>query len=100
MRSRVERCCVVVVLAAIVLTVVTALAAHDGVGANGQPVGADYAVFHDAGTALNRHLPLYDRRVQDDLYHRLAPGLPPSATLPFVYPPFVALPFRALAHLP
>lgn len=67
----------------------------------GPPLGADFAGFYTAGTILN-HYPayrLYDWRLHDQLYHELLPGKSADEELPFVHPPFVALPFRLLALL-
>jgi glycosyl transferase family 87 len=67
----------------------------------GRPLGADYAEFYLAGRTLNRHQPdrLYDQPAQDVAYHRLVPGSSRSSSLPYLYPPVVALLFRPLAQL-
>ncbi len=71
----------------------------------GPPLGADFAGFYNAGGILNREAQaerdrLYDVPFQDRLYHELVQGLAVEKQLPFVYPPFVALGFSYLAHLP
>jgi hypothetical protein len=68
----------------------------------GPPLGADFAGFYTAGMIWNQYggERLYDGPLQDAVYHDLLPGLNPDEKLPFVHPPFVALPFRLLALLP
>jgi hypothetical protein len=75
--------------------------AGPGNTAFGRPLGADYAEFYLAGRTLNRHQPdrIYDQPAQDAAYHRLVSGSSSSSSLPFLYPPVVALLFRPLAHL-
>jgi len=71
-------------------------------GHPGAPLGADYGQFHVAGLIQVRHGigRLYDLELQDRLLHQVVSGMPASEHLPFVYPPWVALPFRLLARLP
>ena len=46
----------------------------------GPGLGADFAGFYPAGTILNAYPPdrLYDLALQDRLYHRLLPAMPPG----------------------
>lgn len=64
--------------------------------------GGDYPQFFMIGRLQREHglSKLYDLDLQDEVLHRVVPSFPPSLHLPFVYPPFVALGFRPLSHLP
>jgi hypothetical protein len=68
----------------------------------GTGVGADYASLYIAGKILDEYQPnqLYDLEIQSDLYHALRPYVAVDKTLPYPYPPFLALPFWLLAKLP
>jgi glycosyl transferase family 87 len=73
-----------------------------GVNILGSWTGGDYACFYIAGTILNEYTPdqLYDFHLQGRLLHALLPGIPATAALPFINPPFFALLFRPFALLP
>jgi glycosyl transferase family 87 len=73
-----------------------------GVNILGSWTGGDYACFYVAGTILNEYSAdqLYDFHLQRGLLHALLPGIPATAALPFINPPFFALLFRPLALLP
>ena len=62
------------------------------------PFGGDFIEFHTAGRILNDYGPhrLYDFQLQDKLLHEYLPDF----SLPFVTPPYVAVLFAPLAHLP
>src|SRR5712692_7178549 len=84
------------------LTVVSCISGDRSHTIFGPPLGADFAGFYTAGIILN-HYPavrLYDWQLHDQLYHELLPGKSQDEELPFVHPPFVALPFRLLALFP
>ena len=91
----------VLVMGLINLTV-ACLTIEDGRNVFGSDAGADYSCFYIAGSLLNDYPAeqLYDFDLQSDLYHSLLPGLPETQEIPFVNPPFFALPFRPLSLLP
>src|SRR5215813_5233670 len=62
------------------------------------PFGGDFVEFHTAGRILNDYgaRRLYDFQLQEDLLHEYVPDF----SLPFVTPPYVAILFAPLAHLP
>ena len=68
----------------------------------GSWAGGDYSCFYIAGKILNDHPPdkLYDFGLQSELLHFLLPKISMSEQLPYVNPPFFALIFRPLSHLP
>ena len=68
----------------------------------GSWAGGDYSCFYIAGKILNDHPPdkLYDFGLQSELLHFLLPEISKSEQLPYVNPPFFALIFRPLSHLP
>jgi hypothetical protein len=101
-RARVRFICLAVLALSLLLLGVS-FATFDGSRtAFGPALGADFAGFYAAGTLLREYPPerLYDFELQDRLYHRTLPDAPPEERLPYVYPPFFTLPFRALAALP
>ena len=69
-----------------------------GVTLSGAPFGGDFVEFYTAGRILNQYGShrLYDFQLQDDLTHEFLPDL----SIPFVTPPYVAILFSPLAHLP
>ena len=71
---------------------------NKGVTLSAAPFGGDFVEFHTAGRILNDYGPrrLYDFQLQDDLLHEYLPDF----SLPFVTPPYVAVLFSPLAHLP
>ncbi len=64
-------------------------------------LGGDFPQFYVAGWLMNHHAPsrLYDLQLQSSLIRELCP-VPSGVTLPFLYPPVVALIFRPFALLP
>ena len=69
-----------------------------GLTLSGAPFGGDFVEFYNAGRILNKYGShrLYDFQLQDDLTHEFLPHL----SIPFVTPPYVAILFSPLAHLP
>jgi hypothetical protein len=65
---------------------------------SGAPFGGDFIEFYNAGRILNNYGShrLYDFQLQDDLTHEFLPDF----SIPFVTPPYVAILFSPLAHLP
>jgi Glycosyltransferase family 87 len=99
---RIRFVAVAILAVTLILTAVSFISANRSRTIFGPPLGADFAGFYTAGIILN-HYPadrLYDRRLHDQLYHELLPGKSPDEELPFVHPPFVALPFQLLALIP
>jgi hypothetical protein len=66
---------------------------------SGAPFGGDFVEFYTAGKTLNQYGShrLYDFQLQDELTREF---LPAGLTIPFVTPPYVAILFSPLAHLP
>jgi hypothetical protein len=85
------------ILAAFAITAVTAEGARSGAGT----LGGDHAAFHAAARLLadGRGGELYNWRAQMEIQSDLHPNHSPGAFLPFVYPPFVALPYVLLLPL-
>jgi hypothetical protein len=85
------------VLAAFAVTLLTADGARSGAGI----LGGDHAAFHGAARLLadGRASELYDWSAQVAIQADLHPGHSEGAFLPFVYPPFVALPYVLLVPL-
>ena len=82
--------------------IIACLTIDGGRNAFGSDAGADYSCFYVAGSLLNSHPAdhLYDFDLQSELYHSLLPGIPKEQEIPFVNPPFFALPFQLLSLLP
>lgn len=93
---------ITVLLVGLLNLIVACLTIHDGRNVFGSDAGADYSCFYVAGSLLNNYesTQLYNFELQSELYHALLPGVPEIQQLPFVNPPFFALPFRALSLLP
>ncbi len=95
-----------VAIATLVLFGIQAILAFDKSRSEGSQagtsLGADYGQFHVAGMIQNQLGigRLYDLDLQDRLLHQAVPGMPAKEHLPFVYPPWLAVPFRVLANLP
>jgi hypothetical protein len=103
LRADLARFVAVAVLAMVGALAVGLFATSKGGGtAFGPTLGADYGEFYAVGMLLDRGQVgrLYDLDLQDDLLHEALPALPKDEHLPFVYPPFLAPPFRPLARLP
>jgi hypothetical protein len=100
-RARAEFVCAVVVAMGVLLGAVSFATDRSGTTTFGRPLGEDFALFYIAASSLNHGMPhrLYDTAYEDRAYHRLVPRAAPSATLPYLYPPFVAEAVRPLAHL-
>jgi len=92
---------IAVVAVSVVLLLISLATARDGRTIFGNLIGGDYAAFYVAGKILNADSAsqLYDRALQNKLFHELLPAAAPSESLPFAYPPFIALLFRPLAWL-
>jgi hypothetical protein len=92
---------IAVVAVSVVLLLTSLTTARDGRTIFGSLLGGDYAAFYVAGKILNEDSAshLYDGVLQDKLFHELLPAASPSESLPFAYPPFIALLFRPLAWL-
>jgi hypothetical protein len=101
-RARVRFVCLAVLALCLLLLAVSFFTFDGSRTAFGPALGADFAGFYSAGTLLREQPPerLYDFELQDQYYHRVLPGAPPEERLPYVYPPFFTLPFRAQAALP
>src|SRR5689334_583024 len=56
----------------------------------GSQLGADFEEFYVAGVIFNSHTPsrIYDRDLQQKLYHDLFPETPVDTELPYVHAPF------------
>jgi hypothetical protein len=93
---------VAIIIASLVLLAASCLTSRGGAVSLGGQAGGDYITFHVAGTILREHAPerLYDFRLQYAIYHSILPGVPAERALPYVNPPFFALPFVPLSHLP
>lgn len=93
---------ITVLLVGLINLTIACLSIHEGRNAFGSDAGADYSCFYVAGRLLNNYdsTQLYNFELQSELYHSLLPGIPGMQELPFVNPPFFALPFRALSLLP
>ena len=91
-----------VLLVGLINLIIACLTIEDGRNAFGSDAGADYSCFYVAGSLLNEYeaSELYIFELQSELYHALLPGVPEMQEIPFVNPPFFALPFRALSQLP
>ncbi len=91
-----------ITLVGIVLGVLCFTTADQGTSQVGIPWGADFAGFYVAAQILDAHPPerLYDRKLHNELYHRLLPKLPKEDAIPYVHPPFVAGSLRLLTKLP
>ena len=87
---------------AAVLLAVSFATARTGRTVFGTELGCDYAAFYNAGKIQNEHGAerLYDRELQNRLYHELRPNVSNEESLPYVNAPFFALLFRPLARLP
>src|SRR5689334_17979769 len=97
-RAKVRFVCLAVLAFSLALLVVS-FATFDGSRtAFGPALGADFSGFYAAGTLLREYPPerLYDFDLQDRIYHRVLPEAPAEEKLPYVYPPFFTLVFRAL----
>jgi hypothetical protein len=99
-RYRVRFVCLAFLFMGLALLAVNFATARQGQTAFGPSLGADYIGFYSAAALLNTAPPqqLYDRQLQDRIYHDILPG--DSGHLPYFHPPFVALAFRPLARLP
>jgi hypothetical protein len=100
--DRIRFACGTVLVMHLVLLAVMFATTRGGRTILGPGLGADFAGFYTAGTILNTYPAdrLYDLELQDRLYHRLLPAIPPGESLPFPQSPFVAVLFRLLARLP
>ena len=67
----------------------------------GEPLGADFAAFYDAGTLINRYGvgKLYDLSLQAEIYHEGFPLVDRNTDIFFLNAPFLALPLPILARL-
>lgn len=68
----------------------------------GPQLGADFAAFYIAGKIYNDVSPdrIYDRELERELYHQIAPNQASGTELPYLNAPFFVLPFTVLARLP
>lgn len=85
-----------------VLLAVSFITGRTGRTVFGTELGSDYAAFYTAGKIQNDYgaARLYDRRLQDRLYHELRPQASSEEALPYANAPFLAPLFRPLALLP
>lgn len=83
------------------LLVVSFATARDGRTIFGSNLGADFAQFYVAGKIVNEYsaASLYDRVLEQRLYRGLVPDEPESSSLPYFYPPYLALLLSPLARL-
>lgn len=93
---------IAIVVAGVVALAISLATVRGGRTPFGSLLGGDYAAFYVAGKILNEHSAdrLYDRALQNQLFHELMPAASPEESLPYAYPPFVAMLFRPLASLP
>jgi hypothetical protein len=97
----------IVIIAVIIVTVSALfwaggmLCAEGGMTPWGTTVGGDFPAFYVTGQILRDSGPLhlYDRPMQTRRFHELIPRESPRATLPFAYPPALALVMSPLARL-
>src|SRR5882762_4680590 len=89
-RDRIRAVCVSIIIVTAILLAVSLFSKDPD-------LGADFAAFYNAGDGLNHGLKLY----QPEAIAELTTNAPLGSTLlPFLNPPFFALPFRVLALLP